>query len=222
MQEKHQNDSQRQAIELLLGDQAIARGAWEAGVKVITAYPGTPSTEIAEASAKFPEIHTQWAPNEKVAAEVAYGAAVAGARAMTCMKHVGMNVAADPLFTSAYTGISSGLVVVVADDPAMHSSQNEQDSRYYARAAHLPMLEPSDSQECRDFTKLAFQMSEELDSPVIVRVTTRIAHARSIVKVSERKEVPVKPYQKDIAKYVMMPAMARGRHREVEKRENYS
>jgi len=205
--------------QLLLGDQAIARGAWEAGVRVVTGYPGTPSTEIAEAAAKFPEINAQWAPNEKVAMEVAFGAALAGARAMVTMKHVGMNVAADPMFTAAYTGVNAGLVIAVADDPAMHSSQNEQDSRYYARAAHLPMLEPADSQECKDFTKLAFTMSEELDSPVVIRITTRIAHARSLVEVKPREEADVKPYEKNVAKYVMIPAMARGRHMEVEKRE---
>jgi indolepyruvate ferredoxin oxidoreductase, alpha subunit len=206
-------------LNLLLGDEAVARGAWEAGVRVITSYPGTPSTEISEAAAKFPDIHTQWATNEKVAMEVAFGAAMSGARAMTCMKHVGMNVAADPLFTAAYTGINGGLVVVVADDPSMHSSQNEQDSRYYARATHIPMLEPADSQECKDYTKLAFRLSEELDTPVMIRLTTRIAHARSLVKEEAREEIALKPYQKDPAKYVMMPAMARKRHLAVEKRE---
>jgi len=205
--------------ELLLGDQAIARGAWEAGVRVVTAYPGTPSTEITEAAAKYPEINTQWAPNEKVAMEVAYGAALTGARALVCMKHVGMNVAADPMFTAAYTGINAGFVIAVADDPAMHSSQNEQDSRYYARAAHLPILEPSDSQECKDFTKYAFALSEELDTPVILRITTRIAHARSIVAEGPREDIALKPYEKNMAKYVMIPAMARKRHLEVEKRE---
>ena len=205
---------------LLLGNQAIARGAWEAGVQVVTSYPGTPSTEITESAAKFTDINTHWAPNEKVAMEVAFGAAMTGARAMTCMKHVGMNVAADPLFTSAYTGTNGGFVIVVADDPAMHSSQNEQDSRYYARAAHLPMLEPSDSQECKDFTRLAFQLSEELDTPVIIRLTTRIAHARSLVTQENRTEHSIAPYQKDTAKYVMMPGMARKRHVVVEKREN--
>ncbi len=224
MQQKQQNtpvSAQREPLvqSLLLGNQAVARGAWEAGVRVVTSYPGTPSTEITEAAAKFSEINTQWAPNEKVAMEVAYGAAMAGARAMTCMKHVGMNVAADPLFTAAYTGIRAGLVIVVADDPAMHSSQNEQDSRYYARAAHIPMLEPSDSRECKEFTKLAFLMSEEYDTPVIIRLTTRIAHARSVVEEAAREEEALKPYDRDMAKYVMMPAMARGRHLQVEKRE---
>ncbi len=205
---------------LLLGDQAIARGAWEAGVRVVTAYPGTPSTEITEAAAKFPEINTQWAPNEKVAMEVAFGASLAGARAMVCMKHVGVNVAADPMFTAAYTGVNAGFVIAVADDPAMHSSQNEQDTRYYARAAHLPILEPSDSQECKDFTKYAFALSEELDSPVIIRITTRIAHARSLVTQEQRDEITTKPYEKNMAKYVMIPAMARKRHVAVEQREN--
>lgn len=206
-------------MQLLLGNEAVAQGAWEAGVRVVSSYPGTPSTEITEAMAKYAEVNVQWATNEKVAAEVAFGAAMAGARAMTCMKHVGVNVAADPLFTAAYTGVNGGLVVCVADDPAMHSSQNEQDSRYYARAAHIPMLEPSDSQECLDYAKLAFQLSEELDTPVFVRLTTRIAHARSAVLVGERDEVGVKPYRKDPMKYVMMPGMARKRHLQVEKRE---
>lgn len=217
MQTKQTNEPVN--VQLLLGNQAVARGAWEAGVQVVASYPGTPSTEITEAAAKFPEINTQWAPNEKVAMEVAFGAAMAGARAMTCMKHVGMNVAADPLFTASYAGINAGFVVVVADDPAMHSSQNEQDSRYYARAAHIPMLEPSDSRECKEFTKLAFRISEALDSPVIIRLTTRIAHARSLVPQEAREEAPLKPYAKDMAKYVMMPAMARKRHVLVEKRE---
>ncbi|MEA4927146.1 MAG: indolepyruvate ferredoxin oxidoreductase subunit alpha [Candidatus Limiplasma sp.] len=206
---------------LLLGNEAVARGAWEAGVRVVSSYPGTPSTEITEAIAKYPEVNVQWATNEKVAAEVVFGAAMAGARAMTCMKHVGVNVAADPLFTAAYTGVNAGLVVCCADDPAMHSSQNEQDSRYYARAAHIPMLEPADSQECRDFTALAFQLSEELDTPVFVRLTTRIAHARSSVTLGQRNDVAVKPYQKDPMKYVMMPGMARKRHLQVEKRETF-
>jgi indolepyruvate ferredoxin oxidoreductase alpha subunit len=208
-------------VRLMLGNEAVARGAWEAGVKVVSSYPGTPSTEITEAIAKFPEVNVQWAPNEKVAAEVTFGAAMAGARAMTCMKHVGVNVAADPIFTAAYTGVNGGMVVCCADDPAMHSSQNEQDSRYYARAAHIPMLEPADSQECKDFAKLAFQLSEELDTPVFVRLTTRISHARSAVVLDERDEVGVKPYRKDPMKYVMMPGMARKRHLQVEKREEF-
>ena len=181
----------------------------------------TPSTEITECVARFPEVDCQWAPNEKVATEVAFGAAMAGARAMTCMKHVGVNVAADPIFTAAYTGVNAGLVVVCADDPAMHSSQNEQDSRYYARAAHIPMLEPSDSRECHAFTRLAFTMSEELDTPVFLRLTTRVAHARSVVAIGERADVPLRPYQKDAMKYVMMPGMARKRHLKVEAREAF-
>jgi len=203
---------------LLLANQAIARGAWEAGVKVTASYPGTPSTEITEAIAKYAEVNTEWAPNEKVALEVAYGAAVAGARSLVCMKHVGLNVAADPLFTAAYTGIRAGLVLVVADDPGMHSSQNEQDSRYYARSAHLPMLEPRDSAQCVEFTKLAFDLSEAYDTPVILRVTTRIAHSSGLVEFSDRVEKEVLPYEKNHMKYVMMPGMARLRHVEVEKR----
>ncbi len=203
---------------LMLGNEAIARGAWEAGVRVVSSYPGTPSTEITEAISAYPEIYSEWAVNEKVALEVCAGAATAGARAMCCMKHVGLNVAADPLFTLSYTGVSGGLVIVVADDPGMNSSQNEQDSRWYARAAQLPMLEPADSEECRAFTREAFRLSELFDTPVLIRTTTAIAHARSMVSLAERAEAPVKPYQKDAAKYVMMPAMARARHLAVEKR----
>lgn len=206
---------------LMLGNEAVAQGAWEAGVNVVCSYPGTPSTEITECAANYPEINVQWAPNEKVACEVTFGASVAGARSMTCMKHVGVNVAADPLFTAAYTGVNGGMVLVCADDPAMHSSQNEQDSRYYARAAHVPMLEPSDSEECRDYTKLAFELSEQLDTPVMVRVVTRIAHARSVVDTQDRKDAPLKEYKKDAMKYVMMPGMAKKRHLVVEKREAF-
>lgn len=205
--------------KLMLGNEAVARGAYEAGVRVVASYPGTPSTEITEYCAKYPEMTCEWAPNEKVAAEVSFGAAMAGARSMTCMKHVGVNVAADPLFTAAYTGVSGGMVFVCADDPAMHSSQNEQDSRFYARSAHVPMLEPSDSQECKDFTKLAFQLSEQYDTPVFLRVVTRIAHARDPVELCPREEASVKPYEKNPQKYVMMPAMARKRHPLVEARE---
>jgi len=211
----------RPETRLMLGNEAVARGAWEAGVRVISSYPGTPSTEITEAAANYEEINCQWATNEKVATEVAFGAAMAGARAMTCMKHVGVNVAADPLFTAAYTGVNAGMVIVCADDPAMHSSQNEQDSRYYARAAHIPMLEPADSQECLEYTKIAFQMSEELDTPVFLRLTTRIAHSRSPVTVGERRQAELKPYEKDVMKYVMMPGMARKRHGKVEQRESF-
>lgn len=198
--------------KLLLGNEAVARGAWEAGVHVVSSYPGTPSTEITENTAKYDEIFCEWAPNEKVAMEVAIGASVAGARSMCCMKHVGLNVAADPLFTVAYTGVNGGMVIAVADDPGMHSSQNEQDSRFYALSAHVPMLEPSDSEECKEYTKRAFEISEKFDTPVIVRLTTRIAHARSLTEVGERAEVPQKPYQKDVMKYVMMPGMAKKRH----------
>lgn len=206
--------------ELLLGNEAVARGAWEAGVTVVSSYPGTPSTEITENIAKYDpsQVYCEWAPNEKVAMEVAIGASVAGARSMCCMKHVGLNVAADPLFTSAYTGVNGGMVIVVADDPGMHSSQNEQDSRYYGLSAHVPVLEPADSQECKDFTKAAFEISETFDTPVILRLTTRIAHARSLTELCERENTPVKPYQKNIEKYVMMPAMAKKRHAFVEER----
>lgn len=204
---------------LYLGNEAIARGAWEAGVRVVSSYPGTPSTEITEAASTYPEINSEWATNEKVAMEVAFGAAMGGARAMTCMKHVGLNVAADPFFTAAYTGIRAGLVAVVADDPFMFSSQNEQDSRFYGRSAHVPVLEPADAQECKDFVKLAFALSEEYDTPVLVRVTTRVAHARSLVTLEARQERDVLPYEKDVRKYVMMPGNARGRHVFVEQRE---
>jgi indolepyruvate ferredoxin oxidoreductase alpha subunit len=210
----------------MLGNEAVARAAYESGVTVATAYPGTPSTEITENIAKYKEIYCEWSPNEKVALEVAIGAAIGGARAICSMKHVGLNVAADPLFTASYTGINGGLVVMVADDPGMHSSQNEQDSRYYGLSAKLPVLEPSDSQECLDFVKQAFSISEEFDTPVIVRLTTRTAHSRSIVRTSERQEAPLKDYVKNPGKYVMMPAMARSRLIEVEKRmrllEQYS
>lgn len=205
--------------KLMLSNEAVARGAYEAGVKVVSSYPGTPSTEITEYVAKYDEVYSEWAPNEKVAAEVAIGASIAGARAMACMKHVGMNVAADPLFTAAYTGVSGGLLFVVADDPAMHSSQNEQDSRFYARSAHIPMLEPADSAETKEFTKFAFELSEKYDTPVILRLTTRIAHSQSLVETEERVERELIPYKKDAGKYVMMPAMAIKRHVKVEERE---
>lgn len=204
--------------ELLLGNEAVARGLFEAGVRVVSSYPGTPSTEITEAAAKFPEINCEWAPNEKVAAEVAAGASIGGARSFCAMKHVGLNVAADPVFTMSYIGVNGGMVLAVADDPGMHSSQNEQDSRNYARAAKLPMLEPADAGECRDFTKLAYGLSEEFDTPVILRLTTRIAHARGVVDCGERVEAPLKDYQKDAAKNVMLPAFARPKHSKVEER----
>lgn len=207
--------------ELMLGNEAFARGAYEAGVTVATAYPGTPSTEITESIAKYEEIYSEWSPNEKVAMEVAIGASIAGARAVCCMKHVGLNVAADPLFTVSYTGVNGGLVVIVADDPGMHSSQNEQDSRYYARSAHVPMLEPSDSVEAKEFVKLAFELSEKFDTPVFVRSNTRLSHSQGIVELGDRQDIPLKPYVKDIGKYVMMPGMAKKRHIVVEKRMNY-
>lgn len=206
--------------EIILGNKGVARGAYEAGVKIATAYPGTPSTEITELIAGYDEIYAEWSPNEKVALEVAIGASFAGARAMVCMKHVGLNVAADPLFTVAYTGVNGGLVLVVADDPAMHSSQNEQDSRYYAIANSVPMLEPSDSEECLSFVKEAFELSELMDTPVIVRLTTRVSHSQSLVEYGERKEVPLKPYVKNTAKFAMMPANAVKRHIVVEERFN--
>ena len=205
--------------ELMLTNHAIARGAWEAGVQVLSAYPGTPSTEIAEQFATFNEGYAEWAPNEKVAVEVALGASVGGVRAMACMKHVGLNVAADPLFTAAYTGVNGGFVIVVADDPGMHSSQNEQDSRYYARSAHVPMLEPSSAQEAKEFVKLAFELSERFDTPVLVRETTRVAHSHGVVELCDREERAIKPYEKSPSKYVCMPANAIKLHIEVEKRD---
>ena len=205
--------------QLMLGNEAIARGAYEAGVRVSSAYPGTPSTEINENIANYREIYSEWAPNEKVAVEVALGAAVSGARSMACMKHVGLNVAADPFFTATYTGVNAGMVVVVADDPGMHSSQNEQDTRLLGRASHAPVLDPSSSQECKDFMKLAFELSEEYDTPVILRLTTRIAHAHTLVEIGERVLPELKEYKKDIRKYVSMPANMIGRHKVVEARE---
>ena len=207
-------------MKLMLGNEAIARGAYEAGVKVVSAYPGTPSTEVTENIARYDEVYAEWAPNEKVAFEVAIGASYAGVRSMVCMKHVGVNVAADPMFTAAYTGVNGGLVILAADDPGMHSSQNEQDTRFYARSAHIPMLEPSDSMEAKEFTKLAFELSEKYDTPVFVRTTTRLAHSQSYVEECDRTEIAVKPYQKDITKYTMMPSSAIGRHVKVEEREN--
>lgn len=204
--------------KLMLGNEAIARGAYEAGVNVASSYPGTPSTEITEFVAKYDEIYSEWAPNEKVAVEVAAGAAIAGGRALSAMKHVGLNVAADPLFTMSYIGVNGGLVLCVADDPGMHSSQNEQDSRNYAMAAKLPMLEPADSGECRDFMKAAYDISEQFDTPVLMRLTTRVAHSQSEVELFPRQEVPVKEYKKDAAKNVMIPANARPKHVIVEKR----
>ena len=205
---------------IMLGNEAIARGAYEAGVKVSSAYPGTPSTEISEYLAKYDEVYTEWAPNEKVAAEVAIGASIAGVRSLACMKHVGLNVASDPLYTFAYTGVNGGSVIIVADDPGMASSQNEQDTRMIARAAHVPVLEPSDSQEAKDFIKFGYELSEKYDAPVILRTTTKLAHSQSAVELCDRVEVNDKEYTRQVPKYVMMPASAIGRHLVVEDREN--
>lgn len=204
---------------IMLGNEAIARGAYEAGVKVSSAYPGTPSTEISEFLAKYDEVYTEWAPNEKVALEVAAGSAIAGVRSMACMKHVGLNVASDPLYTLAYTGINAGLVIVVADDPGIASSQNEQDTRMIARSAHLPVIEPSDSDEAKEFFKYAFEISEKYDTPVIFRTTTKLSHSQSIVELGERVVPADKAYERCVPKYVMMPASAIGRHKVVEARE---
>ena len=204
--------------KLLLGNEAVARGLWEAGCTFVSSYPGTPSTEITEAAAKYPEIYAEWAPNEKVAMEAAFGASLAGRRSFCGMKHVGLNVAADPLFTIAYTGVNGGMIIAVADDAGMHSSQNEQDSRHYARAAKLPMLEPSDSAEALEFTKLAYDLSENFDTPVIMKMCTRVAHSQSVVEPGERVEPARKPYEKNGAKYIMMPGNAKRRHPVVEER----
>ena len=202
--------------KIMLGNEAIARGAYEAGVKVSAAYPGTPSTEVSENLALYDEVYAEWSPNEKVATEVAIGASMAGARAMACMKHVGLNVASDPLYTCAYIGVNGG----VADDPGIYSSQNEQDTRMVARAAMIPVLEPSDSSEAKEFTKLAFELSEEYDTPIILRTTTRLAHSQGVVTLEERQDIPDKPYVKNIGKNVMMPANAKKRHLSVEDRLN--
>ena len=204
--------------KLLLGNAAVARGAYEAGVNVVASYPGTPSTEITEEIVKFEEIYAEWSPNEKVAGEVAIGASIAGGRAMSCMKHVGLNVMADPVFTVSYTGVNGGLVFCVADDPGMHSSQNEQDSRHYAKASKIMMLEPADSSECKEFTRMAFDLSEKFDTPAFIRLSTRVSHSQSLVELGERADVPVKAYEKNPAKYVMMPGNAIKRHVDVEKR----
>lgn len=202
----------------MLGNEAVARGLYEGGCRVASSYPGTPSTEVTEFAATYEEIYSEWAPNEKVAMETACGAAISGARSFCGMKHVGLNVAADPLFTASYTGVNAGMVIVVADDPGMHSSQNEQDSRHYAMASKTMMLEPSDSEECLAFTKKAYALSERFDTPVILRLTTRVAHSRSLVSVGEREDQGVLPYEKNIGKYVMMPANAKKRHVVVEQR----
>ncbi|MBQ8688009.1 MAG: indolepyruvate ferredoxin oxidoreductase subunit alpha [Ruminococcus sp.] len=204
--------------KLMLGNAAVARGAYEAGVRVVSSYPGTPSTEITENIVQYEEIYAEWAPNEKVAAEVAIGASIGGARAMSCMKHVGLNVMADPVFTVSYTGVNGGLVFCVADDQGMHSSQNEQDSRHYAKASKIPMLEPSDSAECKEFTKLAYTLSEEYDCPMFLRLSTRVSHSQSIVELEERQNDELKDYKKDPSKYVMMPGNAIKRHVYVEER----
>ncbi len=204
--------------KLMLGNEAIARGLYEAGVRVVSSYPGTPSTEITEFAAKYDEIYCEWAPNEKVATEVAFGASLRGARSACAMKHVGLNVAADPLFTLSYTGVNGGMVLFVADDPAMHSSQNEQDSRHYAIAAKVPMLEPSDSAEAKEFVKEAYKISEEYDTPVIIRMCTRIAHSQSSVELCDREEISLPDYEKNPQKYIMAPANAIRRHPFVEER----
>ena len=204
--------------QLMLGNAAVARGLYEAGCCVVSSYPGTPSTEITEEAAKFDDIYCEWAPNEKVAMETAFGASLAGRRSFCGMKHVGLNVAADPLFTVSYTGVNAGMIIVVADDAGMHSSQNEQDSRHYAKASKIPMLEPSDSAEALSFTKLAYELSEEFDTPVIIKMCTRVAHSQSLVETSHRVEPPMKPYEKNIGKYVMMPGNAIRRHPVVEER----
>ena len=204
--------------KLMLGNEAFARGLYEGGCKIASSYPGTPSTEITEEVAKYDEVYAEWAPNEKVAMEVALGASIAGARSFCAMKHVGLNVAADPLYTAGYTGVTGGMVIAVADDPGMHSSQNEQDSRHHAIASKVMMIEPSDSAECRDFAKAAFDLSERFDTPVIVRMSTRVAHSQSAVELHEREEHELIPYKKNIQKFVMMPGNAIRRHPQVEQR----
>ncbi len=204
--------------QLMLGNEALARGLFEAGCAFVSSYPGTPSTEITEAAARYPEIYAEWAPNEKVAMEAAFGASLAGRRSFCAMKHVGLNVAADPLFTASYTGVNAGMVILVADDPGMHSSQNEQDSRHYAMASKIMMLEPSDSEECLKFAKIAFDLSERFDTPVILRETTRVAHSRSVAELAYREEKAIKEYKKNPQKYVMAPANSKVKHVVVEKR----
>lgn len=204
--------------KLMLGNEAFARGLYEAGCRLISSYPGTPSTEITEFGAEYDAMYAEWAPNEKVAMETSIGASIAGARSFCGMKHVGLNVAADPLYTAAYTGVTGGLVIAVADDPGMHSSQNEQDSRHHAIASKVPMLEPSDSGECRDFVKEAFDISEKFDTPIIVRLSTRVAHSQSSVELHEREEHEIIPYKKNAPKYAMIPAFAKARHIVVEER----
>ncbi len=204
--------------KLMIGNEAVSRGLYEGGIGLVSSYPGTPSTEITEFLSKYDDLHSEWAPNEKVAMEVAFGASLGGVRSACAMKHVGLNVAADPLFTMSYTGVNAGLVICVADDPAMHSSQNEQDSRHYAIASKIPMLEPSDSKEALEFSKAAFDLSEKYDTPVLLRMCTRVAHSQSVVEVGERVVPEPKPYVKNGAKYIMMPANAKKRHPVVEAR----
>ena len=204
--------------KLMLGNEAVARGLYEAGCSFVSSYPGTPSTEITEYAAKYKEIYAEWAPNEKVALETAFGASLAGKRSFCGMKHVGVNVAADPLFTVAYTGVNGGLIIGVADDPGMHSSQNEQDSRHYAIASKIPMLEPSDSAESIAFVKEAFEISEKFDTPIFIKMVTRVAHSQSIIEESDRVEIPQKEYTKNGEKYIMMPGNAKKRHPIVEQR----
>ena len=203
--------------QLMLGNEAVARGLYEAGCSFVSSYPGTPSTEITEAVAKYTEVYAEWAPNEKVAMEAAFGACMAGKRSFVGMKHVGLNVAADPLFTISYTGVNAGMIIGVADDAGMHSSQNEQDSRHYARASKIPMLEPSDSAEAIAFTKLAYELSEQFDTPVLMKMCTRVSHSQSVVELCDRVEVS-KTYEKNPAKYIMMPGNAKKRHPLVEAR----
>ena len=205
---------------LMLGNEAVARGLYEAGCSFVSSYPGTPSTEITECAAKYPEIYAEWAPNEKVAMEAAFGACLAGKRSFCGMKHVGLNVAADPLFTISYTGVNAGMIIAVADDAGMHSSQNEQDSRHYAMAAKIPMLEPADSAEGLEFAKLAYELSEKFDTPVLLKMCTRVAHSQSVVEPGERVEAPEKSYEKNGPKYIMMPGNAKRRHPIVEERTN--
>lgn len=204
--------------KLMLGNAAVARGLYEAGCGLISSYPGTPSTEITEEAAKYNEIYCEWAPNEKAAVEVAFGASLAGMRSCSVMKHVGLNVAADPLFTASYTGVNAGMIIAVADDAGMHSSQNEQDSRHYAIAAKVPMLEPSDSSEALEFIEIAYEISERYDTPVLFKMCTRIAHSQSVVETGQRMKMPLKSYKKNIPKYVMMPGNAKGRHPIIEQR----
>lgn len=203
---------------LLLGNEGVAQGLYEAEVRFVSSYPGTPSTEITEAAVKHDEIYCEWAPNEKVAFEAAFGASLGGARSFCAMKHVGLNVAADPLYTASYIGVNAGLVCAVADDPGLHSSQNEQDSRRHAVASKVPMLEPCDSEECRDFAVLAYELSETFDTPVLLRLSTRISHSRSPVGLNERREIPLKDYEKNVSKNVMMPSQAKAAHKRVEER----